>query len=171
MRILKLIRDKHSTFFKDQSEVEKIEDKNLLNELYAKKIKEELQEIQNAQHKSLEEFADLLSVLMGFAKLNGFYFEDVLFCCTEKIHHKGKYTNVVLNNLNPNNPSNKIYFQEALGKKLHRVASETRHKQKSYFSTRNKIVLKQSIEKEKELDELLKEIETTFKNNSQTSLF
>lgn len=92
-------------------ELKGITDLDELNKLYALKIKEELLEIQTADHKDINEFADLLQVVCDFALTNGIAVEDLFMASERKLKAKGAFSNLVLTNLNPNNPSNKIYFE------------------------------------------------------------
>lgn len=81
-----------------------------LNKLYALKVQEELAEIQQSDHKDITEFIDLIQVAFCFAKQNGFTHEELSIALVEKAINKGSFSNVALNNLNPDNPSNKLYF-------------------------------------------------------------
>ncbi len=87
-----------------------IEDPKELNELYALKIREELTEIQAADHKDILEFADLVEVSLAFAEANGFTRDQVLHAMAIKVTEKGAFGNLALTNLNPANPSNALYF-------------------------------------------------------------
>lgn len=93
-------------------EYETITDQAELNNLYALKIQEELAEVQASDHKDLKEFADLYEVVLSFADANGFSFGDVNRTAAQKIQAKGEYSNMALNNLNPENPSNALYFKD-----------------------------------------------------------
>jgi predicted house-cleaning noncanonical NTP pyrophosphatase (MazG superfamily) len=93
-------------------EWEEITDQKELNNLYALKVKEELAEIQDSEHKDIMEFVDLIQVAFSFAKRNGFTKEQISKAMIEKSIEKGSFGTIALNNLNPNNPSNKIYFNE-----------------------------------------------------------
>jgi predicted house-cleaning noncanonical NTP pyrophosphatase (MazG superfamily) len=112
MKPRKLIRDKVKEVIQ-VGEAERITDQTELNELYALKIKEELIEIQLSDHKDPKEFADLIDVAVSFAIQNGFTYDEIFDHCQDKLAKKGMYTNLVLNNLNPDNPSNKMYFEGA----------------------------------------------------------
>lgn len=90
---------------------EEITDQKELNELYALKIKEELLEIQQSEHKDIMEFVDLIQVAYSFAKINGITEEKLSTALLAKSTDKGGFSNIALNNLNPNNPSNKMYFE------------------------------------------------------------
>lgn len=107
----KLIR-KYVTAILKVSEWEFIEDQNELNELYALKIQEELEEIQQSEHKDIMEFVDLIQVAFCFAKQNGFTHEQIGSALAKKAIEKGTFSNIALNNLNPENPSNKLYFKD-----------------------------------------------------------
>lgn len=113
MKPKKLIREKIPSAIK-QEECELIEDKAELNKLYGLKIKEELAEIQSADHKDILEFADLIQVAYDFAAQNGFSKEEVDLAILGKFERKGGFTNLALNSLNPHNPSNMLYFVENL---------------------------------------------------------
>jgi predicted house-cleaning noncanonical NTP pyrophosphatase (MazG superfamily) len=106
----KLIRKKTTSKLKE-GEWEEISDLNELNKLYALKIREELSEIQQSDHKDIMEFVDLIQVAFSFAKMNGFRHEELAMSITLKSLDKGTFGRIVLNNLNPENPSNKIYFE------------------------------------------------------------
>jgi hypothetical protein len=67
-------------------------------------------EIQASSHQDITEFSDLISVAFSFAQENGFKYEDLMSEILLKSSEKGKYSRVALNNLNPENPSNKLYF-------------------------------------------------------------
>lgn len=107
----KIIRDKIIEKL-SEGEWERIFDKRELNKLYELKVKEELQEIQNSEYLSEDEFADLLNVVLAFAALNGVTFDKLRYLMQSKIAQKGNLTNIVLTNLNPNNPSNALYFDK-----------------------------------------------------------
>ena len=91
-------------------EFEELSDINEINKLYALKIKEELIEIQNSDHKDILEFVDLMQVAIDFAITNGFSSEELHNALELKALNKGVFGKLVLNNLNPDNVSNKIYF-------------------------------------------------------------
>lgn len=93
-----------------EKEFEMITDQTELNALYALKIKEELNEIQLADHKDPKEFSDLVEVSLAFASMNGYCMEDIFSEMSTKIKEKGRYTNMALTNMNPENPSNRMYF-------------------------------------------------------------
>lgn len=107
----KLIRSNITTTLKE-GEWEEITDLKELNQLYALKIKEELAEIEAADHKDIFEFVDLIQVAHAFAKQNGFSHEEIMKAVYDKTDKKGGFGTLALNNLNPNNPSNKIYFEQ-----------------------------------------------------------
>jgi predicted house-cleaning noncanonical NTP pyrophosphatase (MazG superfamily) len=95
----------------EATEWEIISDKKELNELYSLKIQEELLEIQNSEHKDIFEFIDLIQVAFSFARENGFTHEQISSALIEKTVEKGSFSNIALNNLNPDNLSNNIYFK------------------------------------------------------------
>ena len=105
----KLIREKTTNVLKAE-EWEIITDKEELNRLYVQKVKEELNEIEYANFKDITEYADLIQVVVSFAIVNDFTYEDLFNTITEKATKKGTFNNTALINLNPENPSNKIYF-------------------------------------------------------------
>lgn len=110
MKPKKLIR-KFITEKLKEGEWETITDQNELNKLYALKIREELEEIQTSEHKDIMEFVDLIQVAFSFAKQNGFTHEQLSVALIEKSVEKGSFGRLALNNLNPENPSNKLYFE------------------------------------------------------------
>lgn len=85
-------------------------DRKELIGLYTLKLKEEIEEIKNSNYQDIMEYADLIQVTLSLANLNGFKIEDVMKAIDDKYELKGGFTNLVLTNLNPNNPSNKIYL-------------------------------------------------------------
>ena len=74
------------------------------------KIQEELLEIQKSQHADIFEFVDLITVAVSFARMNGFTTDEIMKAGYHKINQKGEFTDIALTNLNPENPSNEIYF-------------------------------------------------------------
>ncbi|WP_034039773.1 dATP/dGTP pyrophosphohydrolase domain-containing protein [Wocania ichthyoenteri] len=110
MKPKKLIR-KFITEKLKEGEWETITDQKELNQLYAIKVREELAEIQESEHKDIMEFVDLIQVAFSFAKQNGFTHEQISTALIEKSVNKGTFGRLALNNLNPNNPSNKLYFE------------------------------------------------------------
>ena len=106
----KLIREQTIHKLKE-GEWETIEDQEELNKLYALKIKEELREIQTSGHTDIMEFADLLQAVYSFALQNGFTQEELTLAFTTKAIEKGVFKRTALNNINPHNPSNIIYFE------------------------------------------------------------
>lgn len=111
MKPKKLIREKITSKLKE-GEFENITDLSELNKLYAIKVREELAEIQDSEHKDIMEFVDLIQVAVCFAEQNGFSQEQIELFANIKYVEKGKFSNLVLNNLNPENPSNKLYFEK-----------------------------------------------------------
>lgn len=93
-------------------EVEVITDKNELNELFALKVLEELAEVQRSRCEDISEFSDLLEVVKAWAALNGFGANLLKNAKILKENRCGVFTNIALNNLNPDNPSNALYFQQ-----------------------------------------------------------
>ena len=110
MKPKKLIR-KFITEKLKEGEWETITDQDELNRLYAIKIREELAEIQASDHKDIMEFVDLIQVAFSFARQNGFTHEQLSVALIEKSVEKGSFGRLALNNLNPDNPSNKLYFE------------------------------------------------------------
>lgn len=111
MKPKKLIR-KYITEILKPGEWEMISDQKELNQLYAIKVREELAEIQASDHKDIMEFVDLVQVAFSFAKVNGFTHEQLSLALIEKTVEKGPFGRLALNNLNPENPSNKLYFEQ-----------------------------------------------------------
>lgn len=111
MKPKKLIR-KHIVGVLKDGEYETITDQAELNNLYALKIKEELAEIQESEHNDILEFVDLIQVAFDFARENGFSKEEVTKNLIIKESLKGSFGRLALNNLNPENPSNKLYFEQ-----------------------------------------------------------
>jgi predicted house-cleaning noncanonical NTP pyrophosphatase (MazG superfamily) len=91
-------------------EFETITDMEELNNLYSLKVIEELLEVRASNFKDVYEFVDLLQVVFRFAQVNGFSREFLVMALAEKTAEKGGFSNIALNNLNPNNPSNAIYL-------------------------------------------------------------
>ena len=110
MKPKKLIR-KFITEKLKEGEWETITDQKELKHLNAIKVREELAEIQESDHKDILEFVDLIQVAFSFAKQNGFTHEQMSTALVEKSVNKGTFGRLALNNLNPNNPSNKLYFE------------------------------------------------------------
>lgn len=110
MKPKKLIRESITEKLKE-GEWEIITDQDELNQLYAMKVREELVEIQASGHKDIMEFADLIQVAFSFAKQNGFTHDQLAVALIEKAIEKGFFGRWALNNLNPYNPSNKLYFE------------------------------------------------------------
>jgi len=109
MKPKKLIRSGITSKLKE-GEWETITDKAELNKLYAIKVIEELKEIQASDHKDIMEFVDLIQVVYSFAYQNGFTQKELNDALVEKSASKGVFGDLALNNLNPENPSNKLYF-------------------------------------------------------------
>lgn len=107
----KLIRNLITKKLKE-GEWETITDQDELNRLYAIKVREELAEIQASEHKDIMEFVDLIQVAFSFAKQNGFTHEQLSVALIEKSVEKGSFGRIALNNLNPFNPSNRLYFNQ-----------------------------------------------------------
>lgn len=106
----KLIRNSITRYLKPD-EWEIVCDMDELNKLYALKIREELEEVQNSNHNDVYEFADLIQVVQAFANINGYTIEDISRAVMEKTRDKGGFKQTVLLNPNPDNPSNRIYFE------------------------------------------------------------
>lgn len=105
----KIIRSKIVNLLKSD-EWTIVEDKKELQELYGLKILEELEKIKKTEYKDISEFVDLIQASFHFAKECGFSYEEISLAMIEKTAEKGNFKNIVLTNLNPANPSNKIYF-------------------------------------------------------------
>jgi predicted house-cleaning noncanonical NTP pyrophosphatase (MazG superfamily) len=110
MKPKKLIRKNIIEKLKE-GEWETITDQNELNKLYAIKVREELAEIQESDHKDIFEFVDLIQVAFAFCRQNGFGEDEIAMALLKKSFEKGNFERLALNNLNPNNPSNKLYFE------------------------------------------------------------
>ena len=108
----KLVRDKMGLIL-NPDELSHCDDKEELMNLYSLKLKEEIEEIKDSDYKDIMEYADLIQVTLGLASLNGYSFDDIIKAMNDKYELKGGFSNLVLTNLNPNNPSNKIYFNES----------------------------------------------------------
>jgi predicted house-cleaning noncanonical NTP pyrophosphatase (MazG superfamily) len=106
----KLIRDKMA-FILNPEELDNCDNKEELMGLYTLKLREEIEEIKGANYKDIMEYADLIQVALGLASLNGFKMDDVMKAMEDKYELKGGFSNLILTNLNPNNPSNKIYLE------------------------------------------------------------
>lgn len=107
----KLIRSEITKQLKE-GEWEVINDINELNALYALKVREELAEIQASEHKDIYEFVDLIQVAYQFGLENGFSVDELTSHIEQKSVNKGTFGRLALNNLNPDNPSNKLYFEQ-----------------------------------------------------------
>jgi predicted house-cleaning noncanonical NTP pyrophosphatase (MazG superfamily) len=105
----KLIRNKIIPKLKE-GEWETIQDQDELNRLYDLKIREELEEVKASGHKDIKEFADLIAAVYAFARVNGFS-SELQTAILNGYAEKGKYDRLALNNLNPANPSNRLYFE------------------------------------------------------------
>ena len=104
----KLIRNKIVERL-DVSEWEVITDHSQLNHLYALKVQEELNEIISAGWQDGLEFADLIDVAYAFANANGFTAAEIDSLRSQKEVLRGGFSDIVLTNLDPDNPSNQIY--------------------------------------------------------------
>lgn len=113
MKPKKLIRDKIALKLPSH-EIEETNDKDELNRLFCLKVEEELEEIKSSNYKDVTEFADLLQVVQDFAIANGILLKDLALVKFNKFHEKGGFSNKILNTLNINNISNKIYFKQKL---------------------------------------------------------
>lgn len=97
-------------------EWEIVEDQEELNNLYELKIIEELAEIKASDHTDVMEFVDLIQVCFSFAKQNGITHDQLSKGLLEKSLNKGMFGKIALNNLNPENPSNALYFKNQASK-------------------------------------------------------
>ncbi len=95
-----------------EGEIEKIESLEELNKLYQLKVREELEEILMSKHNDVNEFADLISVVTAYARINGYDSKMLQKAVEQKIISKGGFSDLALNNLNPENPSNRLYFEK-----------------------------------------------------------
>lgn len=98
-------------FILNPEELDNCDNKEELMGLYTLKLREEIEEIKGANYKDIMEYADLIQVALGLASLNGFKMDDVMKAMEDKYELKGGFSNLILTNLNPNNPSNKIYLE------------------------------------------------------------
>lgn len=110
MKPKKLVR-KGTIAFVKEGEIEKIETIEELNKLYQLKVREELEEVLQSKHNDINEFADLISVVTAYARINGYDSKMLHKAVEEKIYSKGGFSDLALNNLNPENPSNRLYFE------------------------------------------------------------
>lgn len=108
----KLIRSKIIAYLKD-NEWEYCNNIDILNDLFALKVKEELSEIILSGYSDVYEFTDLLDTVLSFAKLNGYHLEYLLAASKKKSDERGLINKIVLTNLNTSNPSNDIYFKNS----------------------------------------------------------
>lgn len=107
---VKLIRDLHADKL-DASIVRTEKDPVKLNKLFELKILEEVEEIKNSGYNNVYEFVDLLEATNAFIRYNC-DMREFEMANLEKLSDRGGISNKVLTDLNPNNPSNKIYFKE-----------------------------------------------------------
>jgi len=106
----KLICHKTIAYLRE-GEYEYIEDKDELNKLYTLKVLEELAEVAAANYKDIKEFADLVKTIFAFAHTNGITANELSFAVMERAAVKGVMENLALTNMNPDNPSNALYFK------------------------------------------------------------
>jgi predicted house-cleaning noncanonical NTP pyrophosphatase (MazG superfamily) len=90
----KLIRDTIEA--RPGDEIIRVTNPNELNDLYVEKVMEELQEIIDADFKDPMEFADLMQVVLDFARVNGFSDEELLIAVKGKEADRGRFKNRVL---------------------------------------------------------------------------
>jgi len=124
----KLVRDKNPEHCKAKgvkAEHEVISDRQEIRRLFRLKIMEELQEIQDSGHKDINEFADLVQAAVSYARMSGHTFDDLFDAIMDKKRKLGAFSNVVLTTLNPDNPSNRVYFDEFLKDKLIALSQDT----------------------------------------------
>lgn len=103
-------------------EVEEITEQAELNDLYILKVREELLEIVKSDFQDINEFADLIQVAFDFAHVNGIGYGDLFDAINTKVREKGNFRNLALNNLNPENPSNALYFDNHIEQKERMVS-------------------------------------------------
>ena len=135
-KVKKLVRDKVKEKL-HTSEYEYCENKEELNNLVCQKIREELLEVINSDFSDIKEFADLTQIVQHLCKINGFSSSQINKAIIEKTKERGGFSNLVLTNLNPNNSSNNIYFEEyyksdkneSLEKSLKLVRDTIKHNQ------------------------------------------
>lgn len=112
----KLVRHLVPKLYPD-NEYGTIEDRDELNHLYVMKVREELEEVVNSNFKDVKEFADLIQVALTMAVNNGFSIDDVYRAVKLKSDDRGRFSNITLRSLNPENPSNRIYFRVKMATK------------------------------------------------------
>ena len=110
----KLIREKVVSKL-NPNEVRSVYDHDDLNDLYVLKILEALKEVEKSDFSDRFEYADLLEAVFTLASYNKLSKYDLQLAMDQKRKEKGTFSNVVLTNLNPNNPSNELYFKVARG--------------------------------------------------------
>lgn len=110
-KVKKLVRDKIIEYL-HSSEYEICENKDELNNLVCQKIREELLEVINSDFDDIKEFADLVQIVQHLYKINAFTTSQINKAIIEKTKERGGFSNLVLTNLNPNNSSNNMYFEE-----------------------------------------------------------
>lgn len=107
----KLVRDKSPKLYKGR-EFRKISNQDELNNLYHKKMIEEVAEIKDSDFLDCNEYADLIQVAISCAEMNGISAGHVLDAVMRKAKNRGVFTDLVMDDINPNKPTNKIYFQD-----------------------------------------------------------
>ena len=102
----------HKTInYLQKGEYEYIEDMDELNKLYTLKVIEELAEVAASNYKDIDEFADLIKTVYAFAHANKITPDELSIAVMERAAVKGVMHNAALINMNPENPSNALYFK------------------------------------------------------------
>jgi predicted house-cleaning noncanonical NTP pyrophosphatase (MazG superfamily) len=102
----KLKEEELSTVFIDTYGIDEF------RELLILKIKEELEEVKFSRYRDIDEFADLVEAVRCLATLSNISIVEILYKADAKRELDGDFiAGTILKNLNPNNPSNKIYFE------------------------------------------------------------
>lgn len=91
----KLIRDKYEDII-EPSKLEKSEDTVEKFYLLNEKINEELVELRETVFNDVEEFADVVEVLMAMAKFQGINEADIQEAREKKNNSKGKFNNFLI---------------------------------------------------------------------------
>lgn len=116
----KLVRTKLAEEKIPPHELSTTKDRISTNKLFAKKLIEECIEYLDSDCKDPSEAGDVLQVSLDWFKYNELDNVVISFTKMEKEGERGGFGKYILNNLNPNNESNEIYFNSlgCLDKKL-----------------------------------------------------
>lgn len=101
-------------------ELSKTTDRNSTNKLFAKKLIEECIEFLASDCTDPSEAGDIFQVSMDWFRYNNIDPMIIAHSQSRKFDERGGFGEYILNNLNPNNESNEIYFESlgCLDKKL-----------------------------------------------------